>query len=226
MATTTVLHSIATLMAGAYPPVLAIGAGLGLVACVAERPGAGGPKVRSVTAITAALVVAAVVGLQGADLIVEGNAGLAWIGALTLAIPLLLIPAIALALHDASAKTNGWLHSAAASPFWSLAIGMAGLVTVGGHAGDGFLFLLAPATLLGVLAADIARAALRTPVRSNPDALQFLAPATGLATCAVCTEAVRNRRVTCSSCRAVQHKECFEFAGHCGAAGCMSTRVH
>lgn len=86
-------------------------------------------------------------------------------------------------------------------------------------------FLAAPAVLLGAVALGAVRAMFRPAPRSNAQVLAFIAPTNGLTACAVCEEPVRNRRVTCASCNTVQHRECYEFIGHCGASGCLCQRV-
>lgn len=216
---------IAILGAIVWTPLIALGAGLGLVGCFAEEERPRTAWLRAISALTAANLVALATGLLGLESIAP-ELGVLAVPLAVLAVALMVgLPLVAVIAHRASAASGGFLHRVAAWPFWSLAVGLGGAVLVGAQSAQGFVFLLAPALLLAVGVAELLRGTARSRPRSTAQVLHFIAPVTGLASCAVCQEPVRNRRVTCSACAATQHKECFEFMGHCGGAGCLSRAV-
>lgn len=192
---------------------VAFAAAGGLAASLNEGPGDHGAFTRAVAALSAGAYVPFLI-VWGALHAVNAHS-----------LPLLIlicgvVPLFARRTVAWSAQKGGYLHRVAAWPIWSLAVCLSGVFVAGGEIVTGFLFLLAPALLLGVAAMDAMKPA---KVRTNAEVLAFLAPTHGLDTCAVCQEAVRNRKIACPQCKAVQHRECWEFNGSCG--GCASQRL-
>lgn len=194
---------------------LACVAAAGLVGCLNDDPR--GARLRAIASLSAGAIVPVAI-VWAALYTVELASGGSWlllVGA---------IPVLAARFFSWSQKLGGQAHRVAAWPFWSVAVCLSGVLVVGGDVVTALLLLLVPVCVLGFGAIELTRAALRpAPARTNAQVLAFLAPTHGLPTCAVCAEAVRNRKLTCPQCRAVQHRECWEFNGSCGA--CSSQRL-
>lgn len=194
---------------------LALVAAAGLVDCLSDNPR--GARLRAMAALSAGAIVPVAI-VWAALCSVGMGAGGAWLAVVG------AIPLVASRFFSWSQKHGGVAHRVAAWPFWSVAVCLSGVLVAGGEVVTALLLLLVPALVVGVCGMELTRAAFRpAPARTNAEVLAFLAPTHGLPTCAVCAEAVRNRKLTCPQCRAVQHRECWEFNGSCGA--CSSQRL-